>query len=67
MKCFVLKSGEIVPASKVDGIQELPNKTIVKFTKYIVLAGISRKMVCYEEAVKFRKMTQEEEEEFGIK
>ena len=62
MKCFVLKSGEIIPANKVDEFRETNGKTVVKYTKYVTLAGVKRKMICYDEAIKFRKMTQKEEE-----
>lgn len=62
MKCFILKSGEKVPADKVDDFRETNGKTVVKYTKYVTLAGVKRKMTCFDVAVKFRDMTKEEEE-----
>ena len=67
MKCFVLKNGEIIPACKVLDFKKTFDKTIVKYQKFLTLAGTIRKMICYDESIKYRDMTEEEEEEFGIK
>ena len=49
---YKTKSGEKIPESKIDGVVERNGKTIIQYTKYAMLAGILRKMVCYEEAKK---------------
>ena len=67
MKCFVLKGGEILPADKVLDIRERNGKSIIKYQKILTLANTERIMTCYDEAIAFRNMRKEEEEEFGIK
>lgn len=61
MKCFVMKNGDIVPADKVADIREKDGKTIIKYVKTLTLANVDRTMTCYDEAIAFRNMKEDEE------
>ena len=60
MKCFVMRHGGVVPADQVVEIAEKDGKTIIKYKKHMMLAGIERTMTCYDEAIGFRNMKEGE-------
>lgn len=60
MKCFVMKNGDVVPADKVADIREKDGKMIVKYIKILTLANVDRTMTCYDEAIAFKNMKDEE-------
>lgn len=55
-----MKNGDVVPADKVADIREKDGKTIVKYVKTLTLANVDRTMTCYDEAIAFKNMKDEE-------
>ena len=47
------KSGEMIPVSSiVHYVEKEDGRILIKYEKYSKLAGVERKMVCYDEIVK---------------